>query len=294
MPTLNEVKEQIIVVKSVGNFTNALQQIATMRMMQLRSKVLKSRPFVELANQMLSELVSLRNQMDTALLMKIDKKHPEVKQATPTKGRRAVIIITSNQGLSGSYNTEIYKRVERLMITEKGSDFYIIGKKGQEYYGGTRFKIQSYPYEVVDNFTIEDLKRLIAVFDYYEQLTLVYSRFINTATRDVVATSIVNPIVAPADPTKNKLEKPIKYTFEPDINRLINGVSKKLRAALFQQQIFDARLSQFAAQMVGMQAASENANKLLTDLQLDYNKARRKMIDKKISEVFAGSATWQG
>jgi F-type H+-transporting ATPase subunit gamma len=293
MATLNEVKEQIIVVKSVGGFTNALQQIATMRMMKLRSKVLKSRPFVELANDMLSELIALRNQMDASMLMKSSKKHQPAATA-PNNGRRAVIVITSNQGLSGSYNTEIYKRVEKLMDVEKNSDFYIIGKKGQEYFGGGRMKVTNFPYEVVDNFTIEDLKRLIAVFDYYGQLTLVYSRFINTATRDVVATSIVNPMVEPADPKEHHLEQPVKYTFEPNITKLIEGISKKLRAALFQQQIFDARLSQFAAQMIGMQAASDNANKLLVDLQLEYNKARRKMIDKKISEVFAGSATWQG
>lgn len=302
MSTLNEVKEQMVVVRSVGDFTNALQQIATMRMVKLRGKVLQSRPFVEAANAMLSELVSLRNKMDQELLAG-KPKGKKAKDGTsaqetltthqPHNNQRAVIVITSNQGLTGPYNIEIYKRVTQLLETEKDSDFYVIGKKGQEYFANGKFKVRNFPYEVPDNFGIEDLKRLINIFDYYGQLTLVYSRFINTATRDVVAVSIVNPIPdVPADTPKNQL--PGKFTFEPSIDDLIDGVSKKLRAALFQQQIFDARLSQFAAQMIGMQTASENANGLLADLRLEYNKQRRKLIDKKISEVFAGSATWQG
>lgn len=315
MPTLNEVKEQMVVVRSVGDFTNALQQIATMRMMKLRGKVLKSRPFVEAANGILSELISLRNEMDKKLISRL----PKEKVPTPHNNRRAVIVITSNQGLSGPYNIEIYKMLNLMIEEEKGSDFYVIGKKGQEYFAHGKYPVEHFPYEVPDNFTIEDLKRLINTFDYYDQLTLVYSRFINTATRDVVAVSIVNPVPeTPVEDKKGKKDKnaqptptqakptdekpkppteadrqPGRFTFEPNIDDLIEGVSKKLRAALFQQQIFDARLSQFAAQMIGMQTASDNAIELLADLRLEYNKQRRKMIDKKISEVFAGSATWQ-
>ncbi len=288
MATLNEVKEQMAVVRSVGDFTNALQQIATLRMMKLRGKVLTSRPFVEAANEMLSELVALRNEMDAKAIQAAEKKAKEAKVEVHP-GQRAVVVITSNQGLAGRYNIEIYNKVERLISDEKDSDFFIVGKKGQEYFANGHFKVKNFPYEVVDNFTIEDLRRLITLFDYYSQVTLVYSRFINTATREVVALSIVNPVPdAPQD--KEKLTG--KYIFEPSVDELITGISKKLRAALFQQQIFDARLAQFSAQMIGMKTASDNATTLLGDLRLEYNKQRRKMIDKKIGEVFAGSALW--
>lgn len=305
MPTLNEVKEQVIVVHSVGDFTNALQQIATMRMMQVRDKVLRSRPFIEAATAMLREIQTARDSMDQGVLSKAAKKKLEKEQAdAKAKGeqiptapvnttgpqRRAVIVLTSNQGLSGRYNIEIYQKVEKLLGQEKDADFFVIGKKGQEYFASGHFKINSFPYEVADNFSIEDLRRLINLFDYYQTITLVYSRFINTATREVVAVSVVSPVL---ENTEEETKQPGKYIFDPDVDKLIEGVSKKLRAALFQQQIFDSRLAQFAAQMVGMKTASDNATKLLGELQLEYNKQRRKMIDKKISEVFAGSATWQ-
>ena len=284
MGTLNEIKEQMSVVGSVGDFTNALQQIATIRMMKLRTKVLASRPYVEAANTILAELIALRNTMQTEDLIKLDKN----KNATPAPAttRGAVVVITSNQGLTGQYNIEIYKKIEKVLDLYKESDFFVIGKKGQEVFANGKYKVQSYPYEVPDNFTAADLQRLIRLFDYYNTVTLLYSRYINSATREVVAVSVVNPVASPTD------APPVKYVYEPDIDQLIEHVTSTLRAALFQQQILDARLAQNSAQMIGMKTASDNAVGLLADLRMDYNKQRRKMIDKKISEVFAGSALW--
>ncbi|MCC2631970.1 MAG: atpG [Patescibacteria group bacterium] len=289
MATLNEVKEQMIVVNSVGEFTNALQQIATLHMMQLRDKVLASRPYVEAANEMLGELQALRNAMQTADLIKIEKQKKQ--QMASLAARSAVIVITSNQGLTGRYNIEIYQKIEKILEKEQGSDFYIIGKKGQEYFQNGRYKVQSFPFEVPDNFTIESLRRLTTIFDLYQRVTLVYSRYINSATREVVALSVVSPDGEDVA-IEDIHEKPNRFIYEPDIDLLIEGVSKKLRDALFQQQILDARLAQFSSQMIGMKTASDNATSLLADLRVDYNKQRRKMIDKKIGEVFAGSALW--
>jgi F-type H+-transporting ATPase subunit gamma len=289
MPTLNEVKEQMSTVKGVGDFTNALQQIATIRMVRLRDKVIKSRPFVDAASSILKELVSLRNQIDKAEFEKLTDKI-KAEHASFASNRFAVIVITSNQGLTGQYNPEIYAKVEKLLKENMNSDFYIIGRKGQEYFASGKYKVTNFPYDVPDDFTIEDLKRLVNLFDYYAHITLVYSRFINSATREVVAMSIVTP---KPEELPDATKQPGKYIFEPDLPTMIDGVSRSLRAALFQQQIMDARLSQFSAQMIGMKTSSDNAEKLLAELRLEYNKQRRKMIDKKISEVFAGSAMWK-
>jgi F-type H+-transporting ATPase subunit gamma len=83
-----------------------------------------------------------------------------------------------------------------------------------------------------------------------------------------------------------------KFIFEPHIDELIDAVTSKLRYALFRQQILDSKLSLYTAQMVAMQTASDNANDLMRELQMEYNKARRKNIDKKIQEVQAGRALW--
>jgi F-type H+-transporting ATPase subunit gamma len=290
MSTLNEIKEQVTVVASLGEFTNALQQIATIRMVRLRDKVLQSRPFVQAASEMLTELSGLRNGMRADELVLLEKKHGG-SETTHKGAGSAVIIITSNAGLTGRYNPEIFAKAEGLLKEKKDSDIFVIGKKGQEYFGNERrFHIKLFPYEVPDTFGIEQLRRLIGLFDYYQEVTLLYSRYLNSAKRDVVVTSVVLPAEDSLELTEAKGKG--KYTFEPDIFDLIDGISAKLRAALFQQQLFDARLAQNSSQMIGMKTASDNAVGLLADLRQEYNKQRRKMIDKKIGEVFAGSALW--
>jgi F0F1-type ATP synthase gamma subunit len=82
------------------------------------------------------------------------------------------------------------------------------------------------------------------------------------------------------------------FIFEPNLDELVKSVSAKLRYALFRQQILDSRLALYTAQMIAMQTAAENAKELLLDLRHEYNKARRKLIDKKIQEVQAGRTLW--
>lgn len=290
MATINEIKEQIATVKSVGEFTNAMQQIATARMMRLRDKVLSSRPFVEASLSIIRELNALRDQEEQADRQKLKKKQKAAVAESDHKGRRAVIVITSNAGLIGSYNNQIYAKLEKILEEEKEAEFFVIGKKGQEVFANGKYKVRSFPYEVPDNFEIKDLMRLIRLFDFYEHITLIYSRYFNSAKQEVVVTSVVTPEI---EPMPENERQPGKYIYEPDLYELIDDVAKKLRGALFQQQIFDSRLAQFSAQMIGMKTASDNATKLLGEMQLEYNKARRKLIDKKISEVFAGSASWK-
>ncbi|PIP30857.1 hypothetical protein COZ22_02450 [bacterium (Candidatus Howlettbacteria) CG_4_10_14_3_um_filter_37_10] len=292
MATLNEVKEQIVVVRSVGDFSNALQQIAAMRMVALRNHVLNSKRFVDEATEILKELKYYRELLYLEEYERVSKKafgKKRHKEEKPVKD--AVIAVFSNQGLCGKFNTEVFKKMEHYIFPKNpDADYYILGKKGQEHYLSTKkFKLKFFPYNIPDNFTAQDLVRLTGVFSNYNKIILVYTRYINTVNRQVVETLLVTP---PMPIEKQKKNEKVQYLFEPSIEDLIIDVSSKLRAAAFQQQILDSRLAQYSAQMVGMQGASENAKVMLEDLGHEYNKQRRKLIDKKIGEVFAGSALW--
>ena len=119
---------------------------------------------------------------------------------------------------------------------------------------------------------------------------------------DVPITMVIAPLLTSGknngvitlfrDGTQEKEVDEGKYIFEPDLEELIENVANKLRYALFRQQILDSKLSLYSSQMVAMQNATDNAKTLLKDLQMEYNKARRKNIDKKIQEVQAGRALW--
>ena len=289
MAKLNEIKEQKIVVASVGNFSNSLQQIATMRMVSLRKSVLDSRRFVDEATMVLKELKREKKRQFMEELHRVDKKFK-----IPKTNRKANIVVSSYQGLCGSYNTEIAAKLEKIVPKNQDSDFFVIGSKGQDIFRKFQRKMPNlkfYPYDIPEEVSIDDLRRLITMFVYYDSVHLVYSKYINTSKREVVYLELAEPVVDVDDDTdKHKMEG--RYMFEPNIDKLIDTVASKLRYALFRQQILDSKLSLYSAQMLAMQTASDNAKDLLKELQMEYNKARRKLIDKKIQEVQAGRALW--
>ncbi len=291
MAKINEIKEQKVVVASVGNFANSLQQIATMRMVSLRKAVLDSRRFVDEATIILKELKREKKRIFTEQLHKVDK---NFKFQMNTK--KAIIVVSSSQGLCGSYNTEIAKKLEKVIPKHLDEDFFVIGSKGKDIFRKFKRKnpsLKFYPYDIPEEVTINDLKKLISMFIYYDQIHLIYSKYINTSKREVVFLELAEPVVD-IETTKTGSEEGHegRFLFEPNIDKLINNVTTKLRYALFRQQILDSKLSLYTAQMIAMQTAADNAVELLKDLQMQYNKARRKLIDKKIQEVQAGRALW--
>lgn len=299
MPQINEIKQERIVVRSVGSFAHSLQQIAASRMTKLRKTVEASRRFVDEATLILRELELERTKkiekelgVKKSSLNQLKKKQKNQQDPKNEKPNTAIIVVSSSQGLAGSYNTDIIKKSETIISEYKDADYFVIGSKGQTYFAKAAKKhgISYYPYNIPENVSIEDLKPLIGMFYHYDQIFLIYSKYINTATREVVFIELTVPNIEIEETKKEQVEG--KFIFEPNIDELIRLLEAKLRYALFRQQILDSKLSQYTAQMMAMKTASDNAIDLLKDLQLQYNKARRKIIDKKIQEVQAGRSLW--
>ncbi len=287
MGQVNQIKEQQTVVNSVGSFAASLQQIAAGRMVKLRAAVVAAHRFVEESTLILREL-----QLEKSKVLEKELKN-SAGQITANKLKRsAIIVISSSQGLCGSYNTDIAKKLDTIVPDYPDYDYFVIGKKGQEYFkkAAKKYGVKYYPFNIPEEVTMNHLKPLVGMFYYYDQIFLVYSKFINTTTHDVVFIELAVPHILEVEAKKAQVEG--KYIFEPDLDGLIASTTAKLRYALFRQQILDSRLSLYTSQMIAMQTAADNAKNLITDLQLQYNKAKRKAVDKKIQEVQAGRALW--
>lgn len=299
MSQLTEIKEQQSVVNAVGSFASSLQQISAGRMAKLRQSVIDARRFVDEATMILRELqLEKSKQIEKEMkALASNAKTPKIFNKTetpsPTRPKRtAIIVITSNQGLCGSYNTDIAKKMDTIVADYPDVDYFVIGKKGQEFFKGLakKYNIKFYPFNIPELVQMQHLKPLVGMFYYYDQIFLVYSKYINTTNREVVFIELAVPHNIEVDTEKEKEEG--KFIFEPSLDEVIRATTVKLRSALFRQQILDSRLSLYASQMIAMQTASDNAKNLTAELQVKLNKARRKLIDKKIQEVQAGRSLW--
>jgi len=298
MPQINEINQERIVVKSVGGFAHSLQQIAAGRMTRLRKVVEASRRFVDEATLILRELELERTkQLEKELgvkkaELKSRKKPQKGQQLPPEQLNIAIIVVTSNQGLAGSYNTDIIKKADPIIEKYKDADYFVLGTKGQAFFAKAARKhgLAYYPYNIPEEVTLDDLRPLIGMFYHYDQIFLLYSKYVNTVIREVVFVELTVPNIIVDEAKKEQVEG--KFIFEPNVDELIKLMETKLRYALFRQQILDSKLALYSSQMMAMKTASDNAGDLLKELQLQYNKARRKLIDKKIQEVQAGRSLW--
>jgi F-type H+-transporting ATPase subunit gamma len=291
MPRLNEIKDQQQVVTTVGDFADSLQQIAALRMMRLRQSVLSSKRFVAEATLILRELHLEKQKALKKLKKKAGRGNRRTPAPPPPVIRTAIIVVTSDMGLCGSYNLEINNKLNEVLEEYPDSDYYVIGHKGQHYMKSNRnTNIHFYPYNIPENVGINDLKPLIGMFNYYQQIFLLYSKYINTTTREVDFVELSVPEIEEVEAKKEQVEG--KFIFEPGIDHLIDAISARIRYALFRQQILDSKLSLYTAQMIAMKTAADNAEELLKDLRQQYNKVRRKLVDKKIQEIQAGRILW--
>ena len=296
MSAIKEIKENQMVVRGVGDFASSLQQIAASRMVKLRLQVLAAKRFADEAVIILRELELERTKRVQAEfdIQKGQMTIPKKKNNKPisNSGRTAIIVVTADQGLCGSYNTEIFKKTEEVVASHELADYFVIGRKGQEFFQrlAKKHDLRFYPYFLPEVFSLADLRPLISMFYRYDQIFMIVSRFVNTATRNAIFLELSIPVIEVEEATKEQAEG--KFIFEPSLDAVIASITEKLRYALFRQQIMDSKLALYTAQMIAMQTAAENAKDLMKELQHQYNKARRKLIDKKIQEVQAGRSLW--
>lgn len=296
MSTIREIRENQETVKGVGDFATSLQQIAAGRMVKLRKSVLAAKRFADESVVILRELElervkRLRTQLNIAKSQSFSNK--ATKPIRANTSRTAIIVITSDQGLCGAYNTEVFSKVEQIVPQYSLADYFVIGNKGQEFFSriAKKHNLRFYPYNIPENVQIEDVRPLIKMFYRYDHIFLIFNRYINTTTREAVFIELAIPDIEVEEQAKEKEEG--IFIFEPGLDELIEAVTAKLRYALFRQELLDSKLSLYTAQMIAMQTASENAKEVLSDLTMEYNKVRRRMIDKKIQEVQAGRSLWE-
>lgn len=292
---LKEVRNRIASVKSTQQITKAMKMVSAAKLNRAQDAILKLRPYSDKLDAMLSSILT---NTDGDLSVSYGHKR-EVHRAL-------VVVVTSNRGLCGAFNSNIIKKAEHLVRTEYAGlgdqvDFMCIGKRGYDY-----FK-KRYPAEriIADHVALfDDLSYanvaqvgqwLLEAFDTgtYDAIDVVYGSFKNVAVQ--------HPKVGRFLPVpKRKLEGndsskyKADYIFMPDKERLLGTLVPNILKTQFQKYLLDTHASEHGARMTAMDQATENAKELLRDLRISYNKARQEAITNEISEIVGGAAALEG
>jgi len=290
---LKEVRNRIKSVSSTQQITKAMKMVSAAKLRRAQDAILQMRPYAQKLQEMLSNIVS-----STAADMELP-----LAAERPTE-RILFIVITSDRGLCGAYNSNVIKTARNIINEKyaaqnaKGNVAILpIGKKGYEYFSRYGYKVIDKYWDLFANLSFDSV-RAAAVYAQeaflnkeYDRVELVYSQFKNAATQAFVSEQYL-PIPKVEKATGNTKET--DFIFEPSKETLVLELMPKILNTQVYKAVLDANASEHGARMTAMDKASENANELLRNLKISYNRARQAAITTELTEIVSGAAALQG
>jgi F-type H+-transporting ATPase subunit gamma len=284
MPGTKEIRTKIASVKSTQKITKAMQMVATSKMRRAQDRMKLARPYAQKMRNVIGHLTEANP----------DYKHPFL-QERDVKGV-GIIVISTDRGLAGGLNANTFKQTLVLMREWQGKgvnvSLCLIGSKGLTFFRRLDTKILGNVSGLGDRPHIRDLIGTVKVMlDAYrngeiDRLFLVNSQFLNTMTQKPTVEQLL-PVVAT---DTDGLAEHWDYIYEPDAKTILEGLLMRYIESQVYRAAVENVASEMAARMVAMKAASDNAGKLIGELQLIYNKARQAAITKELSEIVGGAA----
>lgn len=294
---LKEVRERIKSVINTQQITKAMKMVSASKLRKAQNVIIQLRPFANRLNGVLSTTLS---NLDGEAATSYNKAR-EVKSVL-------LVVITSNRGLCGAFNTNICKEAAALLAEKYAKQrregkvtVLFIGKKGYEWfrrrYRDLTFvtdRIEMY----VDNPDYEPVsaiaQQLMGEFTTgkYDAIEVIYSRFKNAATNFPTAEQWL-PVLKMEAPEGEK-QKKINFIFEPNPHQLLEELVPNLLQLNFYKYLVETQTSEHGARMTTMDKATDNAEELLKDLKINYNKARQEAITTELGEIVGGAAALEG
>ncbi|MDD2487407.1 MAG: ATP synthase F1 subunit gamma [Candidatus Gracilibacteria bacterium] len=292
MASGKEIIARIKTVKNTAKITKAMELISTVKMKKAQDNVLASRPF---ALESLKILSMVGDSLKDSIFLSGNKIRT---------GKELLVVVSSNKGLCGGYNVNIFKKVAQYTkANDKKFDFVSIGKKSQDFIlrtGGNL--IEDFSESIKDNIELADTKKiskdLVNRFKSgeYDKVVVFYSYYVSAITQKSFAKQflsidkedIMNYL---KDIVGMKIDEEIKatdYKIEPDKETIANEVIPMILDMMFYEMILESKASEHGSRMVAMKNAKDSAGKKVFELTLKYNKARQASITKEVSEIVSG------
>lgn len=280
-----EIRTKIASVKNTQKITRAMEMVAASKMRKAQQQMEHSRPYANKILQVIGHLGHARP----------DYQHPYM-IARPIK-RVGVIIVSSDRGLCGGLNTNLFKTALQQLKKWKNDgidvDLCTIGNKASMFFKRVGGNLIAQASHLGDSPTIESLIGIVKVMlDAYsdgtiDHLVIMYNRFINTMTQAPQVETLLP--IEPIDDEKLK-KYHWDYIYEPNSEEVLNYLLVRYIESRVYQGMVENIACEQAARMIAMKNASENAVTLIGELQLAYNKARQAAITQELSEIVSGAA----
>lgn len=295
MANLKEIRERKASVASTMQITSAMKMVSAAKLKKAQDAIVRFRPYAEKLQEILASVGdSLKDDEDNQFAAQRDKE------------RILLVLITSNRGLCGAFNSNAIKATIHRALTQYESqmmarqvDFIAIGKKGADFLRKKGYNIIYDGKELFDELTFERVASLASMImglfteREYDHVDMIYNRFKNAGTQILTEEQFL-PIEVDNLAKKSGTASNVDYIFEPTKEYIVQELIPRSLKLQFYKAILDSHASEHGARMTAMHKATDNATELLKELSLQFNKARQAAITNEILEIVGGAEALKG
>ncbi len=293
MPSLKNIRRRIASVKSTAKITRAMKLVAAARLRRSQERLLQMRPYAMRVGDMIAELARGSDIEAHALLA----------QRTPR--RTLIVLLTSDRGLAGAFNSNVNKAANVWINQHKGQrdhvELRIVGKKGRDYFRARNVNIGSVYTDVLNQVSLERAsgigREIVEAYvdANFDEVFLVYNEF-RSAIAQVTHVDRILPINAMAgDVNDDDIKPPTSETlYEPSKAGVLDALLPMHINVLIYRALLESVASEMGARMTAMDAATKNAGELLSRITLQYNRARQAIITTELMEITSGAEALKG
>jgi F-type H+-transporting ATPase subunit gamma len=296
MAGLKEVRIRIASVKSTQQITNAMKMVAASKLRRAQNAIIKLRPYAAKLRDILQNLSSSIENSNESVFS--EERKPE---------KILLLVLTSNRGLCGGFNSNIIKMTLNQLNTLYASQFQqnnvsliTIGRKGTEFFRKRKFPVIESHDELFDQLTFGNVaplaEKLMKAFagKEYDRIDIIYNQFKNAAVQNLIVEQYLPVSAVRPEKSVSRRAMDADYIFEPDKETIVRElIPKTLRIQLF-KALLDSFASEQGARMTAMHQATENAKDILRALNITYNKTRQSSITNEILEIVSGAEALRG
>jgi F-type H+-transporting ATPase subunit gamma len=285
MASGKDLKRRIASVKSTQQITKAMKMVAAARLRRAQDAIVRARPFASAIRGVVENLVTNEE---------IREKHPLL--ARRSVKRVNVVLITSDRGLTGGFNTNLIKKAETLYRSENSKyesfTFTCIGKKGYEYLKLRNIPVSEYLPDFQKGLTFARVQvladKLLGAYEKgeFDEIRVIFSEFRSAISQVPQAMTLLPIGLSDGEAQTNKQTY---FLFEPNREEILNELLPRYFKAKLYRALLESAASNYGAQMSAMESATKNAGEMIRKLTLEFNKVRQAGITKELLEIVSGA-----
>ena len=279
MASMRDIKRRKSSIQSTQQITKAMKLVSTVKLQKARGRAEQTDPYFNYTYKTVSSMLARSDGID----------HPYLKPGT--SGKKGIVVITSNRGLAGGYNSNIVRLITDSEFKKDELEIYAVGGKGLEALERRGYHVVVDASDIIENPTYPDASALCkrVLEDFTEgkigEIYLAYTHFKNTVSQEA---KLMKMLPVEIEPEEEK-GAAVLMNYEPNEEEALEEIIPKYVTSLFYGALVEAVASENGARMQAMDSATSNAEEMIEDLSLKYNRARQGSITQELTEIIAGA-----